>query len=490
MTLDWWTRAASSALGLFAPSYARRWIAARNVLRKYQGASTAGHNSKWRPSKKSADAILATDSNIIRDRARDLVRNNSHVCGAIRKIVSNVVHKGIKPQFRRTKRGKTPDDAWNDRVEAAWAEWSQAECFWQVQQLVLSHWWVDGEVLVHFWEDQRRAEDGINPLRLRVLESDFLDDSVDGDIGNGRFARRGVEIDSHGDPVAYHILDNHPGDSHFSATSRRISAENIVHIFLPERASQTRGISRMASIIEEMRDFGEYQANERIAARLAASFGIFVKQPLDMNPLVDGYDPLDTEKELTLDEEMHGGRIQLLPHGADISVANSSRPGQTYEPYTKTSLKGASVGFGLRYGNFSHDYTDSSYSSERSAALDERRSWQCQQQFLIDSLCRPVMRRWAELSGFIGLNAKQILAAPVDWQCPGWPWVDPMKDAKAAEIELAMGTTTLAKICAAKGDDWHEIHDQRAEEVKRRKADGLQEMTQIGDLFYEQETDD
>ncbi len=461
-------------------SYMRK----REMLRRYTGASVHGHNSAWRPSRKSADELLRIDSDMLVARARDLVRNNTHVSGALRKIVANVIHTGIVPQGAKRKRTGELDAKTNTVVESAWKRWAKVNKFWVTEQLVLRHWWTDGEVLIHLWIDDDRVDDNICPLRCRVIEADQLDTNVHGTLANGNIARRGIEFNAKGDPVAYHVLTYHPGDTTFHlkslGESRRIEARDILHIFLPERASQTRGVSMMAAVIEELRDLGEYWSSERIAARLAAAFGIFVKTSdmsgMAANPLGGMAGGTMSGEAPELSDYIEPGRIQVLPVGTEIQVAKNERPGSTFEPYTKTSLKGASVGFGLRYGNFSHDYTDSSYSSERSASLDERRGWVGQQQFLIQELCDPVFARWLELAVGSGvLNAPTDL--PVTWQTPGWPWVDPTKDSKAAELELSMGTTTRRKIAAARGEDWDEIIEQLARENEILKEKGILEVT-------------
>ena len=54
--------------------------------------------------------------------------------------------------------------------------------------------------------------------------------------------------------------------------------------------------------------------------------------------------------------------------------------------------------------------------------------------------------------------------ANVVWIAPGWQWVDPVKEAKGAEIELAIGITTQRELCAQKGKDWKETIEQRIKE--------------------------
>ena len=58
----------------------------------------------------------------------------------------------------------------------------------------------------------------------------------------------------------------------------------------------------------------------------------------------------------------------------------------------------------------------------------------------------------------------------INWQAPGWPWVDPAKDAAANEKKLAMRVTTRRAICTEMGVDFDEVLEQLAREEKAISA--------------------
>ena len=478
---DLWTRIMARAIGTIAPRAALRYAASRAALSSYIGAGGSDHNANWRPTRKSADAILRTDAASLVARARSLERNNVLVAGALDKIGDNVVHTGIRPQFTDAKTKKPMDD-----LEAEFHTWAKTNFFYRVQQrLALRHWWVDGEAFGNLWLDMRRFQAGINPLRVELLEQDLIDSSKDGVLENGHTVRRGVELDTYGDVAAYWILTAHPGDYLYGVgvDSVRVEASRIVHLWLPLRASQTRGVSRLAPLVEEIRDLSEYKASERIAARLASAFGVFIKTPYP-EITTNQFPKKDSSSAVT--EYLDPGRIQTLPPGTEIQVADASRPSSPYAEYVKSANKDASVGFGLRYGNFSHDYTESSYSSERSASLDERRGWTGQQGLLVDAWCDPIVRRWLEIQWAMGRMKQAPETVSVTWQAPGWPWVDPTKDAAAAEKKLAMRVTTRRAICAEMGVDFDEVLEQLAREeasiaaaLPQAKPQGAENATQV-----------
>jgi capsid protein len=49
------------------------------------------------------------------------------------------------------------------------------------------------------------------------------------------------------------------------------------------------------------------------------------------------------------------------------------------------------------------------------------------------------------------------------WMCTGHAWIDPVKDATAALMELNMGVTSPQRICAEKGRDFFEVVDEIAD---------------------------
>lgn len=483
--LDLFSRFFAAAIGTIAPDYARKYLIRRNILARYTGAGTDGPDKPWRPKNQSADALMASDRPLLTARARDLERNSPHVSGAINKICNNIIYTGIFPQARLKKADGMLDKPKNDDIEQAWKDWADEVRFYEKQELVLRHLIVDGEIFVHRFFDPDLYEKRLPPLGLELYELDYLDSTVSGVLANGNVAKAGIEYNRFGKPVAYHFYKDHPGDSLFSkyfGEVRRVLSSEICHVFHPRRASQGRGISWLASIIMEMRDFSEYQSNERIAARLASAFGVFLESPYPEhqinNPLYQPPTEEGADYDPTTPKYIDPGRIDALPPGTKINVAQFTRPGVTYEPFTKIALKSASTGSGISYENFSNDYEGATYSSARQAVLEERRGYRKIQTFINRNFNGWTWRNWkefADISKFLGNLPDRI---PVQWQNPGWPWIDPAKDAKGAEMELAMKLTNRRRLAAERGLDWDEEIEELTEEERIIKEKGLQDYEQ------------
>ena len=60
------------------------------------------------------------------------------------------------------------------------------------------------------------------------------------------------------------------------------------------------------------------------------------------------------------------------------------------------------------------------------------------------------------------------------WIAPGWEWVDPLKEAQAAEVGLRNGIVTYSDLYAQDGKDWEESFEQRKREQELLKKLGLE----------------
>ena len=484
------TAAVSGALGLFSPRWASQYVYGRKAFyqfrkRSFVAADTRGPNKNWSPKNKTGDAELKTQFKRVLARARWLVDNNDYVDGGVRTFVDNVVKTGIFPQAKvKPARGKF-DDRFNLSAETGFKKWARRVKFYQLQRLAARHLAVDGEGFVVWSIREELLREGIAPLWPQFIECDQLDDTVDGVISTaaGTIARRGIEFNRYGEPAAYYFLNTHPGDyNQFATGNVRVPAERVDHVFDQRRASQTRGVTRLLSVIQRMFNLGEYDDYEMIAAKLAACFGVFRKQTMPQETAGD-FDATTDSSTGRVSEYIEPGRIEKLPYGEEIQIASHNRPGDSYEPFTRQNLRAASRGMGLSFEAWSGDYSTATYSSARCASLEERRGYGCVQGLLVDILCVPAWDRFIAYGVLFGLLQAPNYLARRDayhehiWMAPKWPWVDPYKDAMANKVQLHdLRTTSRARIAAETGDDIEDIF----QELEREELADLRVPVTIG----------
>lgn len=462
--LDWFRSAPA------APAPKRR--------RSFQGAGFNRLLSDWVTTTNSLDADLRKDLKRLRERSRDLVKNNDYARNAQRVITNNVVGQGITMQAAvKMRRGGKMDDTANGAIEAAWERWKRkATChtggtlsFSDVERLVVNAMPESGEVFVRL---VRQSFGGSRvPLALEVIEADRLDvDKNERADRTGNEIRMGVERDEWGRPVAYWFKREHPGDYPFGAgvvdnTEVRVPARDVLHLYKPDRPGQTRGLPWLATAIMRMHHLQGFTEAEVIAARAEACRMGFITSPED-DAMQDG------EEAGQAVAVFEPGRIERLQPGESYQEAKPTRPGGQFEPFVRAMLRSMAAGIGVSYATLSRDYSDSNYSSSRLALLDDRDNWRVLQSWLIDNFHRPVFEEWLELavlSGELQLPGYEANPEPfraVRWIPRGWNWVDPVKEIAAYKEAVRCGFTTLADVVGQQGGDLEDVMQQRQRELQ------------------------
>ena len=104
----------------------RRRTKKRNFprVRKYQGASTGRLFSDFMQTSTSADAEIKDQLRILRDRSRDLARNDSYVQRYLNLMQSNIVgSNGIRLSMKARNDDGSLDLVANRIIEQQWRNW-------------------------------------------------------------------------------------------------------------------------------------------------------------------------------------------------------------------------------------------------------------------------------------------------------------------------------------------------------------------------------
>lgn len=486
---DAWTAMVGGALNLVSPERAGRYVSGREAFRAYTAGEKTDADRLFNPRLRSGDADVKRAMRLVAARCRDQAQNNPLIAGGIRRICDNVVRSGIMPKFKFRKSDGSLDReanlAWR-KLFLRWARYCDItghDTYGGLQRLGLRHMWTDGQYFIHRVYDTSRP--GIVPLRLELLEFDQLDTMVDGVLASGNVARKGVEYDASGRPVTYHFLESHPGDYLTlgrRAKSRPIPAADIIHVWERQRISQCSGISWLHAVVMESYRMEDFRHITQDGARTQAAFVAFLKSAMPGFALGGGL-PLGGTTSATgntgtstAPTEIKSNIIQGLPPNTDVQLQAPTQPGANYEPFVKDSQRWQSAGIGMSFEAYANNYTDSSYASARSGSLEERLSYRGQQQLLEEQPNRGVIAWFIEAAVLAGLNPtpmpgyakdKDLYHEMAEGQFPGWHWVDPNSDARAAEKLIDLALDTRRNQSAQRGLDWDEVIDEAIEEEKQ-----------------------
>ena len=443
---------------------------------------------------------------ILRSRARALANNHEYGRRFLSLAATHIVGAdGPTLQVRALTQSGVLDSAANGIIETAWWAWGKRadiagrSTLPHMMRIVAKAVARDGEALVKIV----RGRDLPNGIALQLLEADRLDEGLNRKLPGNAEIRMGVEMDGRGRPIAYHVKVAHPGETYGSTRPmvERIPARDMLHLFLPERAEQVRGVTWMHAVLLRMNMLHSYEEAAVVAARVGASkMGFFKRGAEDAGYAGQAVSQLaDQQIAGALNMQVEPGEMLELPAGYDFQSFDPDYPHQNFDSFIKACLRGIASGLDIDYPTLAGDLEAVNYSSMRAGTIETRDQWQILQSWFIDSFLMPVYREWlasALLRGDIrftqtgrALPADRLVkfAEASSFLGRRWQWVDPLKDAQAEKELLAAGLTSRSRIAAKTGQDFDEILAELASEAEKMRAAGVEIEPTNGGTMVEAE---
>tara|TARA_Y100001973_G_scaffold94831_1_gene147397 strand:- start:877 stop:2418 length:1542 start_codon:yes stop_codon:yes gene_type:complete len=458
------------------------------LARSYQGALISRLTNDWRASALSADAEVKQGLRKLRDRSRELIRNNPYAKQAKRTTQINIVGTGMKFQSDvRQLRGDKKDKKINSMIEAKWNEWCRAEncdvagrsSFHQFEWLLAGAFPESGEAIFRIVR-QPFGESTV-PYALQIIESDLLDEEYSGKtLAENNEWRNGVEVDKWGKPVRYSLLTRHPGDAYYLTNQGKpgkqniiVPAKDIIHLFLPERPGQNRGVPWFHPIMDDLHQLQGYEEAAVIRARAGASIQGFIT---NNSGEVIG-DDIEASQRV---QDFEPGTFRYLQPNESVTVPDIDYPSQQYEMFVKNKIRRFASGFGCSYETVSKDFSETNYSSSRLSLLEDRENWRFCQKYIIENFHYRVFKEWiglAVLSGeldFADYTTRPKRYCKPKWTPPTQHYVDPLKEVKAYREAEQAGYMSKAQVIAMSGGgDYDEIVAEIAREKEVAKSVGV-----------------
>lgn len=449
--MNWFDR----TIGFFSPEWALQRESARLALASMRGSEPydavgwSRRTSGWSRHKGDADSAIARGLVDLRIQSRRLLRGNLYARRAREVVVNNVIGWGIVPSTSNKLLAKR----WRAWAESSECDWHQRTNFAGLQRQVMRHIFSDGEVLVI-----RRLRN--RALALQVLEADHLDHTknrLQGEAGGP--VVQGVEFDASGRRVAYWIFPRHPGSSLFPiGTSGRVDARDVLHIFDPERAGQTRAVGALAAAIVDLSDLGDFDDAEMMRVKIASCFAAFIGDSEGALGTAKG-----KNKNNVMVEEFEPGMIVDVGGGKSVTIAQP--PQVTTGDFALRRLRKVAAGVGLAYEDFTADYSQVNFSSARMGRIVHKgfvRAWQYT--MLAPQLLGPVWEWHCEV---------ELREASATWTFPPLEMVDPASEVLAETREIRAGRKSWSESIREQGEDPDEVFEQIAADQAKARERGV-----------------
>ena len=442
-----------------AADMAQRSIAAGEVNRLL---------ADWLGTRMTRDEELRLNMAQVRARARENENNDGVTRQFLRLLRVNVLGaEGPKLQAQVRNNDGRLNKPFNDRIEAAFADWCERPTrdgvldMVEVQQLALSTLARDGELFVRKHQAFERNSHG---FAIELVDPALVDETMNVAPSPGRNEiRMGIEVDADGRRVAYYLRPRVSAVASPLDRGERVPASEMLHLFVPEQVNQTRGVSWLMPVLVDMRMLSGYSEAALVAARAAAASMGFYQRRADASSVL----PANQSSFIT---EANPGTFGVLPDGYELAEWSPNQPNTQFGEFIKARLRLIATGLGVTYNGLASDLEGTSYSSMRGGMVSERDVWRTLQAWWIRKFLLPLFRDWlnmALLHGSLTLDtrdARKFLAAR--FVPRGWAWVDPQSDTQATVEGIGMGLTSRRAALAEQGRDVEDVLEELAEETK------------------------
>lgn len=505
-----------AVVSYFNPNAGLKRLKSRMMIGAWAGSSSYNGASRSRaaigsynPIDGDANDDTIADLPVLRSRTRDLVRNAAIAGGALNTMVTYVVGTGLTMRcaIDGARLGLQSADAgaWQDDVNARFELWAESQdCdagrgmnFYSIQALAFRSMMESGDVFALPVGVDRGTGAG-QELALQLIEADRVcNKNLTADTAK---LVGGIEIDTNGAPLRYHICNQHPHSygynklqktwtirQAFTASGRR----NVIHLFERRRPGQLRGVPIFAPVIEPLKQIQRYTESELQAAVVRGSFAVFLK--MDPNAFSEMFD--DNGKKSYIDNATRwdgsypassldgpGRVVNLLP-GEEPIESNPGRPSAEFDPFVQAILRQIGCELGLPFEVLIKHFT-SSYSAARAALLDAWKTFRVRREFLSNYFCQPIYEEWLTREVAAGrINAPGFFEDALirkHWCAANWVGdaegsINPKDDIAAATSRIDAGISTLAdESLRYDGKDWWQKHKQRLREKAMRVGGGLE----------------
>jgi lambda family phage portal protein len=428
--------------------------------RQFEAAKASRRTENWYTTVTGPNTDLRTVWRRIVNRHRDLVDNNPWAERAVKVKVNSTIGDGVMG---------TPRNG-SQRYNNAFQEWAEStDCDWfgklnlyGLQSLIYRTVSASGSCLVRRRYDAAAAAMGMVPLKLEVMEPDWLDMDKD----NGRSIQFGQQFDeATGRLEGYWIRHDHPGERGWNGLkieSDFVPASEILCIYDVRRPRQRLGVPDGVSVILKLRDIDDTESAQLLKTKIASCFTAFVYDSELPDQVPSG------TAELT--DTLEPGAIELLPPGKQITFANPPSSGD-FSADIRHYLHSVAAGYSITYEALTGILNDVNFSSGRMGWIEAYREVaRLRWNVIVPQLLTPLARWFNEAAALTGMRGPRQMI----WTFPRRELIDPAKEISALIEAVGAGFMSLSEVQRSLGYVPAEMIEELGRDKVAAEAQNLQ----------------
>jgi len=402
----------------------------------------------------------------LRLNIREMRRNLGMVFGALQRMTDGVVGTGLVPV------PSTKDKGWNKEASELWlnyqkvADYRKRQHGWEMQRCTVKSRMAEGECLF-----VKLANGQVQPIEAERIATPAqkAQDENEKIIDGFRMSKGGIILGAY-------VCDRSTTGTVNREKFKYYKRENFFHPAVPERFAQIHGIPCMSAIVTLLRDKGETEEAVRLKAKLDSFQGWQVVSSEDLQSQVDN----TTDRTATPTVSQNNIRVEKhdmlqwwwTPEGTEMKSLASATPNPQYDSFLLGMTKMIAMALGIPWQVLMLEMDKASFSGARAILIMAYNTYAIWRHWLVNELLQP----WWNWRIAMAMREGVLGQAPVDerglsewykvdWMAPALEWVDPRGEATANEKNVAMGTTSVSRICRTKGTTVEIVRNERKQEI-------------------------
>lgn len=458
--------------------------------------------SGWDYSEDSPDSDILDNLEAIRGRSRDLYMTTDLAVAVMEKYRTKVVGIGLvpKPMINykylgiSKEKAKEMEQIITTKFEA-WASSTNCDStrvhdFYTLQGLAVISYIMNGDVFCVIRRKETREID--IELCLQLVEGDRVKNP---DTANEN-TKLGIEFKNN-ELYKYHISSTHPGDGKgtvkgypvFNSLGRR----NILHLFEPNRVGQKRGIPVLAPVLKNFKQLERYKSAELMSALINATVAMVLESDNPGATLNIGHVASSMGKSLetpaggseALKRQVAtvyggGGTVFATNKKEKLTEFKTERPNKNFKDFVDTIVKELGAATMIPSEVITSSFQNS-YSASRAALEEAEARFKTSRKLLERKICHPIYEEFiielirngdVECKGFFEDATIRHAFSKCMWIGANKTTLDPLKDAKSAEVLIKNGILPKSIVVSQMGLDSDSVATEiREEKIKSAELD-------------------
>jgi lambda family phage portal protein len=447
----------------------RNFNPAELFQRAYDAARRTRLDEDWQDARVDANREIYDALETVRSASREAERNNGLYRRMVGMHVNYVVGRGFTLQSQPRNGDGSLDQVASDIIERRFKKWWKGKVTLdrrmtghQLSKHLVRHWIRDGEIFVRKFIRGGR-------LALQPLEADFcpvtLDDfsgmwdpAAPGERRRGNRTVNGIVLNEDGVRLWYHLALEHPGQRGYGHVTRPdtvpVAAEEVIHLYTPERAGQVRGMPIGAASMGDLRMLKGYLSAELVAARMGAARPVSIERDLEAEEEFTGDEEDSEEEAITFDG--NAGGVNILPAGYTAKSMGADHPAGNFGPYVDKVTQFLASTWGVSHALLTRNLSQVNFSSMQIESQDCNRYYSDLQEYFSELVMCDIFNTWLDyelMQGVpVGTKGNLNYAKLEKFQecrfiSPPFPTWDRTAVLENARAEIRLGLKSPSDVC-------------------------------------------